>query len=133
MKVTKEQLKQIIKEELEEIMGEGYDDTRERQLGDEAQKKKLQKRIEKEKAAKEKAEKEEAGEKEPGMVKEEEQAVTEEQYFEILHRHDGFADAELLTKEQAEELLKPGAEFTHTHHSKGRYIAKVVRIADLER
>ena len=129
MKVTKEQLKQIIKEELDTVIGESYYDNEMQRYYDDQ----IQKQIEKDKAEKQKSDEEEAGEKESGEVKEEEQAVTEEQYFEILVREDGFADAELLTKEEADDRLDPKTEFTHTYNSKGRYIAKVVRIADLER
>ena len=132
MKVTKEQLKQVIKEELEAVIGESeYNREMERRYGDESQKEKLKQRIEKEKAEQEKADAEEAGDEESGTVKEE--AVTEEQYFDILVRQDGFADAELLTKKEADKLLKPDAEFIHSEYLKGRYIAKVVKTADPER
>lgn len=84
MKVTKEQLRQIIKEELEAAAG-------------------LQ-----------------------------EQENQEEQYFEILVREDGFADAELLSREEADELLNPETKFTRSYYSSGRYVAKVVRTAEPE-
>ena len=63
MQITKEQLKRIIKEEIEAVIGESeYNREMERRYGDKAKEQELKDKEEKEKDEKEKSDKEEAGE-----------------------------------------------------------------------
>ena len=63
MQITKEQLKRIIKEEIEAVIGESeYNREMERRHGDKAKEQELKDKEEKEKEEKEKSDKEEAGE-----------------------------------------------------------------------
>ena len=58
-----------------------------------------------------------------------EQEGQEEQYFEIMMKEDNYGDAELLSKEEAIQLLN-SEDFTYEGPwTKGRYIAKVVKVA----
>ena len=89
MKITKEQLKQMIKEELDTVIGESYYDN-EMQRHYDAQ---IQKRIEKDKAEKQKSDEEEAGEdiEESIMVKE---GMSDEEWVQLLKDIREFAEGE---------------------------------------
>ena len=134
MKITKEQLKQIIKEELDLALSpvERASFERAKEEWDPVWKELLDKlnaakTLEDHLAATEalKAHLSKA----PTLKTLEEQEGQEEQHFEIMMREDNYGDAELLSREQADELLK-SEDFTYEGPwTKGRYIAKVVKVA----